>query len=757
MSWLSPKRRRTTTALPTVHGSSRKNAVDEHPLPLSPSPRFTSPKPILPTPSLKQRASRTFSTTSAASVTATPVEEEVNLFYAYARRVRGFLATVATLLHAILTYLSFSQADDLHPRYLLTFASAQVASEWWTLVQSCYPDTTRPGPQLFSFKTDNFLEQAWKHAALAHLKPKWMYTQYDDSKSGATQCIIPIQDAHGNMLGGGAGSSLERSRGDFRGEMNGANMLEERFEKMMEVVERNTEQISELTTNARSSENNVTATPRTPGGANGRADPSGSSELSNHLDRISQLLEQNCAHVANLAQRQADNEQRMREMIEAQHTRETAEQPDMGQLTSHLDRIQKLMERNAHGRKDSARDIRTSPPRVDMSPLTFWLEKVLSAVEQNSELVKELLQEREESKTSIPSQHIDIDLSPLSQRLDDLLDAQEAKATRDQEAYGQMNHRLDKVIEAQHKAVERGPFDVSLLSQRLDEILSVHRDVATASLVEPLEAIRAASEQNSNHLASLLEAHHESGSEERSSHDLEPLTEHLEALRATTEHNGDTMIELLESLAVGRQTVPDNSRTALSPFDDDDRVSFLPERQQEVSGMGGSKFLLSALSSHLSKIQAVTESNATAVRSIQAAIESNAHAINSIQTATESNATTTRSIQAATESNAKVVRSTAENSQTLQRSLTTAVTDTSGSIRALAAKHKDLAAQVAVREGQVREVVRTQADMVECVRELAKTIKAQEKAACNHVVIPPPRKTNRKVVGFVYDAKDMKA
>lgn len=57
----------------------------------------------------------------------------------------------------------------------------------------------------------------------------------------------------------------------------------------------------------------------------------------------------------------------------------------------------------------------------------------------------------------------------------------------------------------------------------------------------------------------------------------------------------------------------------------------------------------------------------------------------------------------------------------------------------------------------MREVVRTQAEMVECVRDLAKTIKAQEKAACNHVVIPPPRKTNRKVVGFVYDSKDVKA
>lgn len=87
MSWLSPKRRRTTTALPTVH-SGRKNGIDEEQQPLSPSPRFTSPKPVLPSPSLKQRASRTFSSASTASATASP-EGEGNLFYAYARQVRG--------------------------------------------------------------------------------------------------------------------------------------------------------------------------------------------------------------------------------------------------------------------------------------------------------------------------------------------------------------------------------------------------------------------------------------------------------------------------------------------------------------------------------------------------------------------------------------------------------------------------------------------------------------------------------------------
>lgn len=109
MSWLSPKRRRTTTALPTVNGVRNKNGVDEQQRPLSPSPRFTSPKPVLPSPTLKQRASRTFSTASVTSAAAT-IEEEGNLFYAYARRVRGSISCYTS--HAILTIRSLRPTNS---------------------------------------------------------------------------------------------------------------------------------------------------------------------------------------------------------------------------------------------------------------------------------------------------------------------------------------------------------------------------------------------------------------------------------------------------------------------------------------------------------------------------------------------------------------------------------------------------------------------------------------------------------------------
>lgn len=642
------------------------------------------------------------------------------------------------------------QAEELHSRYLLTFASASVANEWWSLIQTHFPETTRPGPQLFSFQADDLLAKAWKHAAFAQLKPKWMYIQFDGSAGSAAQGIIPVQDARGNMLGGASSNLEQQYRREARKEVkNEVGMLEERFEKMMEAVERNTEQISALTAvqSRKSNATEGTASERT----DGEIETPG---LSAQLDRISQLLGQNTEHVAKLTERQMENEERMREILEYQ-SRENSKGPDMGQLTSHLDRLQRLMERNTHGRKDSARDIRASPPRIDLSPLTFWLEKVLGAVEQNSELVKESLQGTDGSKQSIDAQQVEMDLSPLSQRLDDMLDAQEAKSSRDQEASANLIQRLDRVVEAQHKAVERGPFDVSLLSQRLDEILSVHLHAATtplldkvdelveahkavdfsqvsqqledlvaetatlrdamdfAPLTESLDAIRAATEQNGEHLLTLVESHQNSGNEDQHMHDLETQVEHLEALRATTEHNSATMTELLESLATNRQVLAEPSTSALTPFDD--QINTYADRQNEGPGIGDTKFIISALTAHLSKIQAVTESNAN------------------------------------------VVRSTRESSQGLQKKMTSAVSETSEHIRVLSTKHKDMVAQMAVREGQVREVVRSQAEMIECVRELAKTIKAQGKDTCNHVVIPPPRKTNRKVVGFVYDAKDGKA
>ncbi|KAH0381846.1 hypothetical protein KCU92_g6755, partial [Aureobasidium melanogenum] len=76
-------------------------------------------------------------------------------------------------------------------RYLLSFADADTAQEWWTLMQSEYPDTLRESPNLFSFKNDRTPIKAWENPKFAHLRDKWSYRQTDgkDDKTSHQQLV----------------------------------------------------------------------------------------------------------------------------------------------------------------------------------------------------------------------------------------------------------------------------------------------------------------------------------------------------------------------------------------------------------------------------------------------------------------------------------------------------------------------------------------------------------------------------------------
>ncbi|KAG9646186.1 hypothetical protein KCU95_g4378, partial [Aureobasidium melanogenum] len=76
-------------------------------------------------------------------------------------------------------------------RYLLSFADAETAQEWWTLMQSEYPDTLRESPNLFSFKNDRTPIKAWENPKFAHLRDRWSYRQTDgkDDKTSHQQLV----------------------------------------------------------------------------------------------------------------------------------------------------------------------------------------------------------------------------------------------------------------------------------------------------------------------------------------------------------------------------------------------------------------------------------------------------------------------------------------------------------------------------------------------------------------------------------------
>lgn len=71
-------------------------------------------------------------------------------------------------------------------RYILSFADAETAQEWWTLMQSEYPDTLRESPNLFSFKSDRTPIKAWGNPKFAHLSDKWSYRQTDGKDDKVT-------------------------------------------------------------------------------------------------------------------------------------------------------------------------------------------------------------------------------------------------------------------------------------------------------------------------------------------------------------------------------------------------------------------------------------------------------------------------------------------------------------------------------------------------------------------------------------------
>ncbi|KAF2119779.1 hypothetical protein BDV96DRAFT_568197 [Lophiotrema nucula] len=98
-------------------------------------------------------------------------------------------------------FFAYAQKADYaqSPPYVLTFASASVADQWWTLVQQEYPSSTREGPQLFILKGDDMQEQIQDNPRFYNLRNKWFYTPSDGSTP-----IIPLQDARGNPITPGA-------------------------------------------------------------------------------------------------------------------------------------------------------------------------------------------------------------------------------------------------------------------------------------------------------------------------------------------------------------------------------------------------------------------------------------------------------------------------------------------------------------------------------------------------------------------------
>ncbi|RMY67869.1 hypothetical protein D0863_07508 [Hortaea werneckii] len=928
MSWLSPKRRRTTGNLktlpngdqqpssvqpPPATGSSNDDSVtvDSKAISLPTRPRIQATAALhekkIPGQSTAKRPTTlarplsqplmSSATLPSGDGTANGDDGNGNLFYAYARK-----------------------ANDLQSRYLLTFANAVVANEWWSLLQEHFHDLSRPSPQLFSFKDPELLSKAWKNTSFAHLKSKWMYISFSDTASnqlgGAAQGIIPIQDAAGNLLGGGAPANsgeVKQARDETREAKQEISRLEERFERMMGAIEKNGDRMASLL-----EERHERVDAKIQDYA--RSDQS---ELSSHLEKITELLAKNSEYVQGLEKRQASNEKAIREELKKLNAKPKEKGPNMSQLSSHLDRIQKMMEQSITNRKDSLA-AESQTVQIDLSPLTERLAKVQEAVEQNSALVKELLDEGANSESravtpfwgrTTPIEHPQqqfqpLDLSPLTEHLERIHHAIEQQSNHmqalvgfasggDEEsgsadggggssslatagyAGGDMAERslapLGEHLEQIYNAIEQGntqaqkhwtqkdeqqrsrqalPIDLKPLLEAQDRTrLAVEAgnkvDMGPLvgmfdGLIEHMRSLREDSQSVDSHLQELIRKKNEltdtfvvNGSktldvgplaekldqvnehleilrewsefsaerwqefidargiemEERRSDvkaemgmlegKFDTLSEHVQALRASSNTSTDRLHELLQK---PQQEVQTSSRPPSASSDIDltplnDRLTRIhdslerqvvvvrggggmgPEHDDEdhddenngiqggrrggaraqssanlASGAGDPKFLITALTSHLSKIQAVTDTNAQQLSRLL-------HTFPAPTGATKSHHHQRKSPQQPNHHphNPGLSPEHLSDPAPISRHTTTPA------VASAAAVQQDH--RLEATHSQVRELMAGQREMIDAVRELAKSIRAEKGGSCEHVVIPPPRKVGRKVVGFVYDGK----
>lgn len=662
-----------------------------------------------------------------------------------------------------------------------------------------------------------------------------MYISFSDTNQdrlgGAAQGIIPVQDAKGHLLGGSAPASPEfrevrKETREVKGEMG---RLEQRFDRMLGAVERNTEQVVALVENTQQGKE---------GRHGGVGDAFDLNELSSYLEKINDSLARNSDSAERLATRQLESDKEMQTELEELNSQRKKDQLDLSQLSSHLDRIQSLMEQSLTERKDGIERHQTQqqPVHIDFSPLTDRLEKVQEAVEQNSALIKALLDEGvgRESKAALPvggkdtppSQLQRSDLLPLTDHLEKIHGAIEQQsdhmkalvgfASGSEDAIGSASSDrngdshlgsgtngvgrtaerslapLGEHLEQIYNAIEEG--NVQAREQRqidLRPLLEAQNATRLAveagskielsplvekfdGLIEHLKNVRNESQSVDGQLRQLIQKQNElqaslGGNNNTQGLDvstlverLDGVNEHLESLREWTEFNAEqwqafvttrasseddeeptpvdlaSLTEKFDALTTHLSTLVENQQQTparlpppsteidLTPLTErlnrihaslERQITIPPTAQTDNSapGAGDPKFLISALTSHLSRIQAITEANAQHVSRL------------------------------------------ASSHSTTREKMHVAVAETSEQVRGLVGFVGQQESRLEAMSSQVRELMAGQREMVEVVRELARGVKEGGRGAgggFEHVVIPPPRKVGRKVVGFVYDGKE---
>lgn len=127
------------------------------------------------------------------------------------------------------------------PPYLLTFATSDICLQWWSLVQQEYPQSSRPGAQLFVLTTDD-MQAIQDNPKFISLRNKWFFTSQD--RSNCATPVIPLQGATGHLI---ARAPLPQAQPTVEKPVRtSVDELAEKLERLSSVVESSAEHIHAL-------------------------------------------------------------------------------------------------------------------------------------------------------------------------------------------------------------------------------------------------------------------------------------------------------------------------------------------------------------------------------------------------------------------------------------------------------------------------------------------------------------------------------
>ena len=269
---------------------------------------------------------------------------------------------------------------DKFSRYILIFENADVADEWWSLVEQEYPDAAaRNGPQFFTFSGDDFPAKPAASKQFTHLKTRWLYGQVGDATGASWKPLgpIPLQDAKGFPVGGGGGSGIG---GVAKIDMT---ELSTYLNRLQETIEENSSHMKGLTDGQRENQDHIKAL------VQGREE---------EKDKTKELSEQSASQMKDLVEKlvesQMASQKKMDEMMEQNATQ-------VRKLTEDYDAIIKRMESALEKNTTQIKELAENQKRIqqqqaepappyktnDNGAITKALQ---SAIDQNTSQIKQI-------------------------------------------------------------------------------------------------------------------------------------------------------------------------------------------------------------------------------------------------------------------------------------------------------------------------------------------------------------------------------